>query len=133
MRALICASAAALAAAAAYGDWVYEGKWGSQGSGNGLFNQPYAVSVEAKGNVYVADTRNYRIQYFNSSGSFLGKWGSQGSGNGQFRNPVGVGFNRSASRIYVSDYNNHRIQYFVDEEQIGVAPTPLGRVKALFR
>jgi DNA-binding beta-propeller fold protein YncE len=39
-------------------------KWGSSGSGDGEFNQPKAIAVDSKGNVYVLDTGNYRIQKF---------------------------------------------------------------------
>src|SRR5205814_1731629 len=64
--------------------------WGSQGSANGQFNNPYGVATDGSGNVYVADTYNYRIEKFTSTGTFLTTWGSQGSDNGQFDSPQGV-------------------------------------------
>ncbi len=39
-------------------------KWGSYGSGNGQFNSPQGVAVDAGGKVYVADAGNNRIQVF---------------------------------------------------------------------
>lgn len=39
-------------------------KWGSFGTGNGQFDRPWGVAVDASGNVYVADSHNYRIQVF---------------------------------------------------------------------
>ena len=42
-------------------------KWGSFGSGDGQFNEPDGVAIDASGNVYVADTGNNRIQKFDSS------------------------------------------------------------------
>lgn len=39
-------------------------KWGAFGSGEGQFNRPEAIAVDSKGNVYVMDTGNYRIQKF---------------------------------------------------------------------
>ena len=66
---------------------VFITKWGSQGSGNGQFNYPSGIAVDASGNVYVAEQNNRRIQKFSSSGSFIAKWGSWGSGDGQFYGP----------------------------------------------
>ena len=89
---LFAAVATALAASAAYGAWVYEGKWGTGGTGDGEFNRPAGVALAPNGNVYVADSRNDRVQYFTATGSFLGKWGSTGKGNGQFDYPTDVAF-----------------------------------------
>jgi len=44
---------------------VYLGQWGSTGSDTGQFSYPFGVAVrKTTGRVYVADTFNYRIQYF---------------------------------------------------------------------
>jgi sugar lactone lactonase YvrE len=49
--------------------------WGSKGNGDGQFNDPTSVAVEAATNkVYVADPRNKRIQVFDDNGKFLTKW-----------------------------------------------------------
>src|SRR5208337_2856582 len=56
----------------------------------GLFFLPQMAAVDSHGNVYVADTYNYRIQKFDGSGAYLGSWGSQGSNPGQFDMPYGV-------------------------------------------
>ena len=49
--------------------------WGSKGNGDGQFDDPTSVAVDAANNkVYVADPRNRRIQVFDSSGKFLTKW-----------------------------------------------------------
>jgi DNA-binding beta-propeller fold protein YncE len=65
---------AALTATTAFGAWVYEGKWGSFGSGDGQFSWPQGIEIAPNGNVYVAEYRNKRVQYFTANGSFLGKW-----------------------------------------------------------
>jgi len=39
-------------------------KWGANGSGNGRFSYLEGITVNSSGNVYVADTSNYRIQKF---------------------------------------------------------------------
>ncbi len=46
-------------------------QWGSPGSGPGQFNLPHAVQVDSKGNVYVGDRENFRIQVFTADGRYL--------------------------------------------------------------
>jgi DNA-binding beta-propeller fold protein YncE len=41
------------------------GMWGTFGTGNGEFNNPFGLAVTDNGSrVYVADSRNSRVQYF---------------------------------------------------------------------
>lgn len=65
-------------------------KWGSKGTGDGQFNEPWGIAVDSSGNVYVTDTSNNCIQKFDASGTFISKWGSSGSGDGQFNELRGV-------------------------------------------
>ncbi len=101
---------AVLAASSAFAAWVYEGQWGTRGSGNGQFDFPLGVAVTT-GKVYVADVYNNRVQYFTATGAYLGQWGSPGSGNGQFRFPFGVAVGPEG-KVFVVDKGNCRIQYF---------------------
>ena len=49
--------------------------WGSKGNGDGQFDDPTSVAIDAATNtIYVADPRNKRIQVFDSDGKFLTKW-----------------------------------------------------------
>jgi len=96
----------------AYADvYVFILKWGSYGSGDGQFNNPFGVAVDDAGNVYVVDNWNNRVQKFDSSGGFITKWGSGGSGDGQFEAPVGVAVD-ALGNVYVVDTWNHRVQKF---------------------
>jgi len=54
--------------------YFYLTQWGSQGSGNGQFNNPSGVAVDSNGNVWVADYGNNRVQEFDSWGTFIKKW-----------------------------------------------------------
>lgn len=55
--------------------YTYVGGWGSLGSENGQFFNPFGIDVDKSGNVYIADYGNERIQKFSSSGIFITKWG----------------------------------------------------------
>ena len=49
--------------------------WGERGSGNGQFNPPTSVAVDASNNrVYVADPVNGRIEIFDTNGQFVTSW-----------------------------------------------------------
>jgi len=51
------------------GNWIKS--WGNRGTNPGEFNTPHNIATDAKGNVYVADRGNRRIQVFDSDGKFL--------------------------------------------------------------
>jgi DNA-binding beta-propeller fold protein YncE len=92
----------------------YLTRWGISGSGNGQFQSPSGVAVDAVGHVYVADTENHRIQKFESDSTYLTQWGTEGAENGQFDHPSGVAVD-SSGNVYVVDTGNHRIQRFDSE------------------
>jgi DNA-binding beta-propeller fold protein YncE len=84
-------------------------KWGSQGTGDGQFDYPRGIAVDSSGNVYVADTGNYRIQKFDSSGNFITKWVSDG--DEQFSYPIDVDVD-SSDNVYILGFGNGDIQKF---------------------
>ena len=92
-------------------DGTFLAKWDSYGSGDGQFNRPIEVAVDACDHVYVADHKNDRIQVFSTDGTFLTKWGSRGSGDGQFYGPWDVTVD-ACGNIFVADHVNRRIQKF---------------------
>jgi hypothetical protein len=51
------------------GDWIKS--WGQRGKGPGEFNTPHSIAADSKGNIYVADRANRRIQVFDGDGNFL--------------------------------------------------------------
>ena len=83
--------------------------FGSRGSEDGQFFEPYGVEVDEEGRIIVCDTYNHRIEVFDNDGSFLCSFGSQGSSEGQFKEPKRVVVDRDGN-IVISDYGNHRIQ-----------------------
>jgi DNA-binding beta-propeller fold protein YncE len=85
--------------------------FGTEGSGNGQFEEPLGVTVDSGDNIYISDTGNNRIQKFDSDGNFILTFGSFGNGDGEFDSPSGVAVD-SGDNIYVSDTGNNRIQKF---------------------
>ncbi|HWH41557.1 MAG TPA: peptidyl-alpha-hydroxyglycine alpha-amidating lyase family protein [Usitatibacter sp.] len=51
------------------GKWLKS--WGDRGEKPGEFNTPHSIAADAKGNIYVADRFNRRIQVFDGDGNFL--------------------------------------------------------------
>jgi DNA-binding beta-propeller fold protein YncE len=84
---------------------------GTSGSGNGQFRFPHGVAVDRSGNVYVADSTNYRIQVLDKDLNYITQFGSEGTGSGQFENPWGVTVDKNGY-IYVVDAGNHRVEKF---------------------
>jgi uncharacterized protein (TIGR03663 family) len=84
---------------------------GDPGSGPGQFAEPRGLAADARGNLYVADTKNNRIEVFDANGQFVRAFGTAGSGDGQLKEPCGVTVNGDGS-VLVADTWNHRIARF---------------------
>jgi sugar lactone lactonase YvrE len=89
--------------------------WGSFGqadaSNTALLYGPRGISVDGKGQVYVADTGNKRILVYDSNGSLITQFGTEGFDVGQFSEPVDVKLD-SLGNAYVTDTWNQRVQVF---------------------
>jgi uncharacterized protein (TIGR03663 family) len=84
---------------------------GAPGSDRGQLSQPAGISLDAAGNLYVADSRNNRIEEFDPSGNVVRILGSGGDKPADFNEPWGVAVDKSGN-VYVADTWNHRIQKF---------------------
>ena len=84
-------------------------KWGSQGSGSGQFINPFGVTIDSAGRVYVADLT--RVQKFDADGNFIAMWGVPGSGDGEFSLAVDIAVDQ-ANHVYVLDQSLHHVQIF---------------------
>jgi len=89
------------------------GKFGSQGSGRGQFNNPQALAIDPNGFILVADCDNHRVSIFDKFGNYVDSFGSRGSNAGQFNSPKGIALSHNGS-IYVSDSLNKRVQIFIN-------------------
>ncbi len=96
--------------------------FGSAGTLDGQFTSPRGIAVAPDGSIFVADSRNHRIQKFSADGQFLLSWGSYGSvdtgkaAGGTFNEPWGIAVAPDGT-VYVADTWNHRIQKFTQNGQ----------------
>ena len=95
---------------------------GSAGSTNASLNLPLGVTVERDtGSIYVADSRNHRIQKFDLN-SAQGQTVAGGRGNGtnltQLATPGGLALDPSGN-IYIADSANNRIVQWITGAQQG--------------
>ena len=96
------------------------GSRGYSGEGTAInekINKPAGVSVDASGNIYIADTGNHRIRKVDADGIITtvagtGSRGYSGEGtaiNEKINKPAGVSVDASGN-IYIADTGNHRIR-----------------------
>lgn len=84
------------------------GTIGKAGYGAGELNAAYGL-IYHKGTIWVADTRNSRLQHLSLQGGILGIIGQgEGESNNQFNNPSDLGFDAN-DNIYVTDWKNDRV------------------------
>jgi uncharacterized protein (TIGR03663 family) len=110
--------------------------WGSFGTENGQFNEPWGITVDEQ-YVYVADTWNHRIQKFTLEGEFVNSFGASGSpevegeGLGLFFGPRSIVL-LDDGRLLVTDTGNHRMQVLDTEGnfqyQVGGFGNDLGQM-----
>jgi len=58
-------------------DGTYEREWGGAGNGDGRFRVPHSIAIDVRGDVYVADRENSRVQVFDMSGRYKTQWVSR--------------------------------------------------------
>ncbi len=96
--------------------------FGSTGTADGQLNTPRGVAIAPDGSLYVADSRNNRIEHFDENGDLIQIIGEVSPGcpyesippsnvsPGTFCEPWDVAVSLDGRFIYVADTWNHRIQ-----------------------
>ena len=90
---------------------------GLTGNGPLQFSYPMGITVHpTTGQIFVADTDNYRIQVLSNDLTYSHSFGMRGSSPEQFNNPSDVTFDNEGY-LYVADRDNHCIKKFTSTEQ----------------
>jgi len=84
---------------------------GGPGAEEGSFRTPSHLAIDTKGNLYVTDALNFRIQMFDKDGNFLRVIGAQGTYPGTFARPKGLAVDHDG-HLYSADSAFEIIQIF---------------------
>jgi len=84
---------------------------GREDDDNYLFFEPNAMAADREGNLYVLDSRNFRVQVFDRNRKFLRSFGRNGQGPGDIGRPESLDVDASGN-VYVGDPGNGRIGVF---------------------
>ena len=104
------------------------------GTEPGKLKDPSGIAIDSKGDVWVADTANNRIEEFSAEGAYLGKFGEAGSEAGKLKEPKGLAFD-SKGDLWVADTGNNRIEEYNPTEgkylgELGSTGSEKGQLKA---
>jgi DNA-binding beta-propeller fold protein YncE len=96
-----------------HGNFIFKfGNEDGHSSAPGKFDNPRQVAVDKDVKfLYVADSKNNRIQKFYANGTFVKSWGTKGTGPGQFNLVISVIID-SKGNIIANDLGNSHIQKF---------------------
>jgi DNA-binding beta-propeller fold protein YncE len=84
---------------------------GTRGSGDGEFDTPLSIAVlGSSGEVAIADSKNHRIQIFDSEGNYKRQFGSKGKEDGHFDRPKSLASDAHGN-LLVTDQTS-RLQVF---------------------
>ena len=93
-------------------DGEFLSAFGTAGSDAGQFDEPWGISVDAGGSVYVADWGNSRVQKFSPAGDHLLTFGGPDAiDGGDLDHPADVAVD-SDGDVYVTDWGNKRVQIY---------------------
>jgi sugar lactone lactonase YvrE len=120
-----------------YATPAYSSSFGSAGAGDGQLRAPGDLALDAKGNIWLVDQGNNRVEKFDSKGNFLSKFGSYGSGAGQLHMPSAITID-SSGNLWIADTENSRIEEFGPDGKylsqfgsVGTGNGQLGRPEGL--
>lgn len=84
-------------------------QFGNLGKGKGeLMHTPKGIAVDSRGNIYVADTFNNRVQVFDAQGEWLLMFHLKGTPYGELTGPTNLTLDKDGN-LYVVDRGNARV------------------------
>jgi RHS repeat-associated protein len=88
--------------------------FGSHGNGEGQFYEPWGIAIDPKGNVWVADSVNNRLQEFSSTGVYLNQYNVE--------RPKGIAID-SSGNVWVARFKSSSV---LELSSAGVYQTSFG-------
>ena len=88
----------------------FESSWGEFGTDAGKLNHPRDLAV-SRGEVFIADTQNHKVEVFDEKGRALRRFGGKGDTPGRFLHPHAITVD-PRGKITVADNGGGRIQFF---------------------
>ncbi len=89
---------------------TYAQSFGSTGTGNGQFQGARGAVIDSKGNFWVVDRGDGRVEQFNPKGEYLGQFGVKGENPGQLMSPAGLAID-AAGNFWVTGADG-RVEQF---------------------
>ncbi len=90
---------------------------GAIGGAEGQLYKPTHLAVDTRGNLYVNDAFNFRVQKFDGEGGFIKTIGFHGDRLGAMARTKGLGLDRE-SNLYVADAAFEHVQLFNDKGKL---------------
>jgi len=107
--------------------------FGRSGNGQGELQHPMGIDITKKGQVFVADTGNHRIQVFDHRGGFLYMFPVKTAPGEKPASPVDVLALNRKNYLYVTDKDNHKVKVHKQEGPFVFEWGGLGKVRGQFR
>lgn len=93
---------------------------GGRGNGDGQFEMPSCVAVNRDGIIFITDSINQRVQYFDPDYTYMGQVGRWGQGTDEFHDPYGIAVD-GKDQLYVTSRRSNKVHIFAK----GIQPTQL--------
>ncbi len=95
----------------------FQGSFGKGGSAEAELSYPLGMTLDAKDNIYIADTGNARIQIYSPAGKYLEQIKLPQSEKQKRPDPTDVAVDNQRQLLYVVDNENHQVLIYSLKEK----------------